>query len=65
MEREVLGVKEVAELFGDTPQAIRMRVYRGLLPARRLGGKIVFLRKELEEFLRNLPKVQPKLQSEK
>ena len=60
MEKVIFKIKEVAELLGDTPQAIRMRVYRGQLPARKLGGKIVFLKEELEEFLRSLPKVQPK-----
>lgn len=60
MEKVILKIKEVAELLGDTPQSVRMRVYRGQLPARKLGGKIVFLKEELEEFLRSLPKVQPK-----
>lgn len=60
MERKaILKIREVAELLGDTPQAIRMRVYRGQLPARKWGGTIVILREELEEWLKSLPKVQP------
>lgn len=53
----MLTVKDVAKLLGITPAGVRMRVYRGRLPARRLGGRIVFLRKELEEFLEQLPPV--------
>lgn len=56
----VLGVKEVAQLLGTTPENVRMRVYRGLLPARKLGRRLVFLEDELKEYLKTLPKAVAK-----
>ena len=58
---EVLTVKEVAEMLKLSEHTIRMKVYRSQLPARRLGGRIVFLKDELEAYLRNLPKAVPEL----
>ena len=56
-ERLILKVNEVAELLGMSPQNVRVLVYRGRLPARRLGGRLVFIRSELEEALKKLPRV--------
>lgn len=53
----LLDVCGAATFLGDTEHAIRAQVARGLLPHRRRGGRIVFLRAELEEFLRRLPGV--------
>ena len=59
---ELLTVTDVARMFRMSPHSIRMRVYRGQLPiARRLGRRIVFLKPELEEYLRNLPRAVPEL----
>lgn len=52
---EVLGVKEAAIFFGTTEKAIRRRVDRRLLPCRRLGTRILFLKSELLEFVERLP----------
>ena len=38
-----------------TQKTIRARVDRGLLPYRKWGGRIVFIRSEIEEFFQNLP----------
>ena len=38
-----------------TQKTIRARVDRGLLPYRKWGGRIVFIRSEIEEFSQNLP----------
>ena len=56
---KVLSVQDVANLLGTTPGNIRIKVYRGQLPARKLGGRIVFLEEELREYLKSLPKVVP------
>ena len=57
--KKVLSTKDVAELLGTSTANIRMMVYRGQLPARKLGGRIVFLEEELKEHLRKLPRVVP------
>jgi hypothetical protein len=51
LKGEVLDVAGAAEFLGGTLDFIRSRVSRGLLPHRRWGGRIVFLRSELEKFL--------------
>jgi hypothetical protein len=43
--------------FGITEKALRSQVARGLIPHRRLGGRIVFLADEVTAFLRGLPGV--------
>lgn len=43
--------------WGITEKALRAQVARGLIPYRRLGGRIVFLRDEVAAFLRQLPGV--------
>jgi len=56
-QAEVLDVVSAALLLGATEKAVRQRIARRLLPFRRLGGRIVFLRAELETFLSDLPGV--------
>ena len=53
----LLDVHGGAALLGESEHAVRAQVRRGLLPYRRRGGRIVFVRAELEEFLRRLPGV--------
>ncbi len=50
-------VDGIAEFLGETPKAVRAQLARGVLPHRRLGGRIVFLLDEMTEFLRALPGV--------
>ena len=52
---EIMTVKDVAKLLKLSEHTVRVKVYRSQLPARRLGGRIVFIRQELEEYLKNLP----------
>lgn len=54
-ETLLVDVVEAATLLGMTPKAIRQRVARRLLPFRRLGSRIVFLRSELVQFLAACP----------
>jgi hypothetical protein len=56
---EVLDVTAVADMFGTTDKVIRARVARGLIPHRRWGGRIVFLKSELLAFLSRLEGVTP------
>jgi len=55
---ELFYVKDVAELLGTSQANVFQLVYRGRLPARRFGRRIVFLKAELEEYLKNLPMVR-------
>ena len=52
---EVLDVASTATFLGVTEKAVRARVARRLIPFRKWGGRIVFLRTELLEFLESLP----------
>jgi predicted DNA-binding transcriptional regulator AlpA len=53
----LLDVRGVAELLGVTEKAIRCRAAQRLLPCRRWGGRVVFLRSEIEAFFAALPGV--------
>lgn len=51
----VLDVTAASSFLGMSEKTIRARVARRMIPFRRFGGRIVFLRAELEGFLKNLP----------
>lgn len=53
----VMDVATLASFFGSTPKAVRAGVARRLLPHRRLGGRVLFIRTEIEQFLLDLPGV--------
>jgi excisionase family DNA binding protein len=50
----VLSVRQVAALLGCSEQAMDKLVYRRRLPYRKLGGRVIFLKRELEQFLEQL-----------
>ena len=52
---ELLDVRTAAALLGVTEKLIRSRVERRLIPFRRLGGRVVFLRDELTAYQQRLP----------
>lgn len=53
---EVLNVTSTAlEYFDGSQKAVRKGVERRLIPFRRRGGRIIFLRSELEQFFAALP----------
>lgn len=54
IDGEVLDVAGVAQFLGATEKTIRARVARQLLPHRRWGGRVVFLRADLMNFLGQL-----------
>ena len=51
----LLDVSKAATFLGVSEGVVRARVDRRLLPYRRFGGRIVFLKTELELFLTSLP----------
>jgi len=50
-------VDGASELFGPSPRAIRSMVARRQVPFRKLNGRVVFIKTELEEFVQSLPGV--------
>lgn len=50
--KEIYTIKELASLLGKSPQAIRQLIYRGHLPARKLGKTLYVFRRDLEQALR-------------
>ena len=51
----VLDVRSTAALLGMTEKALRHLIERRAVPHRRLNGKIIFVRSELEQFVMTLP----------
>jgi excisionase family DNA binding protein len=49
-----LGVREAGGYLGFPEKKVRRLIERRLLPFRRLGGRIIFLRAELEQWLTTL-----------
>ena len=47
----LLDCRWAADLLGVSQKTLRARVARRLVPFRRFGKRIVFVRKELEDFL--------------
>lgn len=54
---DVLDVAKAARLLGMTERALRGRVARRLVPYRRYGSRIIFLKHELERLIADLPGV--------
>lgn len=59
MDGEILSVDSTARFLGVTPKTVYSHVYRRLIPFRKWGGRIVFLRRELQEYFQNLPGCKP------
>jgi excisionase family DNA binding protein len=53
---DVLTVADVAALLDLKPYTVKEYARRGILPGRKLGRTWRFLRPELEEAIRRLPK---------
>jgi excisionase family DNA binding protein len=53
---DVLTVTDVATLLDLKPYTVQEYARRGILPGRKLGRTWRFLRPELEESIRRLPK---------
>jgi excisionase family DNA binding protein len=53
----LMDVASAAAYFGATEGWVRSQVSRGRLRARKLGGRIIFARSDIEEFIAGLPVV--------
>lgn len=58
-KKAVLTVKDMAELLGISTSAVYTLVHRRRIPYRKFGKRVVFLREEVEEFFKSLPKEEP------
>lgn len=55
LDGELLDLRTTAKVYGGTEAFWRCRIGRGEVPFRKLGGRIVILRKELDALISNLP----------
>jgi excisionase family DNA binding protein len=55
---DVLTVSDVATLLDLKPYTVKEYARRGILPGRKLGRTWRFLRPELEEAIRQLPRAE-------
>jgi hypothetical protein len=51
----LMDVESASAFLGQSEQATRAQVVRRQVPFRRRGGRVVFLRADLEQFLAALP----------
>ena len=58
MNGAILDVLGLSEFLGVGQKAIRERVSRKEIPYRKLGGRIVFVRSEIEKFVEGLPVIR-------
>lgn len=56
---DLLYIPDAARYLGKTEGALRMLVARGLVPYRRVGGRIIFFQDELDLWLDGAPGVRP------
>jgi len=52
---ECLDTRGAGRLVKRSPAAIRNLVMRKEIPFRKVGGRLIFIREELEEWIRNCP----------
>ena len=53
--RAYITIAEAAPALGLTEKAVRQRIFRGQLPHRKLGRRVLIPADELEKFLAALP----------
>jgi hypothetical protein len=53
--REFLSTEEVGALIGRSPGALRNLVLRRQIPFRKPGGRLMFLRREILEWIEGAP----------
>ena len=56
----LLGVSETSALIGNTERSLRALVAAGMIPYRKLGGRVVFRRVEIEKWIETLEGVSLK-----
>ena len=54
-----LDVRSASAFYGGTEKQVRGMIARRVIPFRRLGGRIIFLKVELEQWIVALPGCTP------
>jgi len=57
IDGDLIDVASASQLLGCSQKILRARVARRIVPFRKLGGRIVFRRTELEQYIDGLPGV--------
>lgn len=52
---EILTVQDIAQILKRSPSAIRNLALRRQIPFRKLAGRLVFLKEEIEEWIAASP----------
>ena len=55
LEKAYLNTEEVGALIGRSPGAVRNLVLRRQIPFRKPGGRLMFLRREILEWIEGAP----------
>jgi hypothetical protein len=55
LTEEYFFTKDAAQFLRLTQPALRNRVYRNAIPYRRVGGRLIFIKSELERWIREAP----------
>jgi len=55
LSEEIWNTKEAGEFLKRSPAAIRNLVLRRRIPYRKLAGRLIFLRNEIEEWIHEAP----------
>jgi predicted DNA-binding transcriptional regulator AlpA len=58
-EKCILNTREIGELIGRSPPAIRNLVLRRAIPYRKVAGRLIFLREEILKWIEDAPGVRP------
>jgi len=53
------NILQCAAYTGLSAWGVRMAIWKGHLPARKVGRSLLILRRDIDEFLETLPKVDP------
>ena len=51
MEKKYLNTKQLAEYIGRSPKAIRDMVFRRDIPFRKPGGRLLFAKNEIDNWI--------------
>lgn len=58
MEDEYLGTKECGQMIKRSAGAIRNLVMRRAIPFRKPGGRLLFIKSEIQEWIESAPGVK-------
>ncbi|NIO20908.1 MAG: helix-turn-helix domain-containing protein [Candidatus Aenigmarchaeota archaeon] len=55
---EYLTVKQLGEMIGRSPSAVRNLCLRRRVPYRKVAGRLIFVRQEIEDWIDSAPGVR-------